>query len=152
MSTTSPELPENDDHKPEGPTEPEGHAKPAEPKPGPPGETFTRAYVEELRQEAAKHRTNSKKADELAQRLVASLVDATGKLHDPRDLAFTEALLDPDGYPDPEKVTEAVEALIKDRPHLARIRPVGDVGQGVTSDSNPAGLAAFGNMLREAAR
>lgn len=114
-------------------------------------DTFSRAYVEELRQEAAKHRTNSKKSDELSKRLVTSYVDATGRLHDSRDLAFSDDLMGDDGFPDPAKVNAAVEALIKDRPHLARIRPVGDVGQGFTGEQPPPGLAAFGNMLRSAA-
>lgn len=114
-------------------------------------DTFSRAYVEELRQEAAKHRTNSKKSDELSKRLVTSYVDATGRLHDSRDLTFSDDLMGDDGFPDPAKVNAAVEALIKDRPHLARIRPVGDVGQGVTGEQPAAGLAAFGSMLRDAA-
>ena len=111
------------------------------------GEGFSREYVEELRRESAKHRQNAKKADELARRLVASYVTATGRLHDARDLAFSDDLLDSDGYPDVAKVSEAVEALIVTRPHLAKIRPVGDVGQGI-HESSPSALTAFGSFLR----
>ncbi len=154
MSTNNAETensPENDERKPGDTLTPDSLENPAESTSEPENTMFSREYVEELRQEAAKHRTNSKKSDELAKRLVTSYVETSGRLHDPRDLPFSDELLGEDGYPDPAKVTAAVEALIKERPHLAKIRPVGDVGQGVTTEANTSGLAAFGNMLRDAA-
>lgn len=152
MTTTDPQnSPQNDDQTPDGTTEPPTVPDPAEPPADAGDETFSKAYVDELRSEAAKHRVNAKRADELAQRLVTAFVEGTGRLHDARDLAFNDDLLGDDGFPDREKVSAAVEALIKDRPHLAKIRPVGDVGQGIASDSSTTGLAAFGDLLRNAA-
>ena len=114
-------------------------------------ETFSREYVEELRRESAKHRTNSKRADDLATALVRSYAETTGLLHDASDLAMTEDLL-VEGVPDRLKVKEAVEVLIASKPHLAKIRPVGDIGQGALESSTVSGVAAFGSMLRDAAR
>lgn len=148
MSTTNPEnTDQSPQETPEQTGEPASTPEPAEGQ----DETFSRAYVEELRTESARHRVNAKKADELSRRLVASYVEATGRLHDARDLAFSDDLMGEDGYPDLEKVTSAVEALIKERPHLARIRPVGDVGQGAASEGTSSGVTAFGDMLRSAA-
>ena len=48
-------------------------------------ETFSRSYVEELRQENGKYRQRAAKADTYAQRLHTELVRATGKLADPTD-------------------------------------------------------------------
>jgi hypothetical protein len=49
------------------------------------GQTFTADYVKGLRDENAKYRTRAKKADDLAARLVTSMVSATGRLADPTD-------------------------------------------------------------------
>ncbi|GAA3684301.1 hypothetical protein GCM10022237_48600 [Nocardioides ginsengisoli] len=111
------------------------------------GETFTRAYVEELRRESAKHRNAAKRTGELTTRLVHSYVETLGRLHDARDLPLSDELMDEDGFPDREKIATAVEELVKQRPHLARIRPLGDVGQGA-SESTPSDLSAFGSFLR----
>lgn len=114
-------------------------------------ETFSREYVEELRRESAKHRTNSKRADDLAVALVNAYAEATGLLHDASDLTASDDLL-VEGVPDRDKVKEAVGALIESKPHLAKIRPTGDVGQGVHSSSATSALGAFTTMLRDAAR
>lgn len=152
MSTTNPEnTDQSPQETPEQTGEPASTPDAAEATSEGQEDTFSRSYVEELRAESARHRIGAKRADELARRLVSSYVEATGRLHDPRDLAFSDDLMGEDGFPDPEKVTSAVEALIKDRPHLARIRLVGDVGQGVTNEGASTGLAAFGDMLRSAA-
>lgn len=96
-------------------------------------ETFPKAYVEQLRREAAEHRNKAKRSDELSRRLVTAIVARIGTLHDPTDLPFAESLLDDDGMPDDAKVTEAVKELAARKPHLVRIRPAGDVGQGSSS-------------------
>ncbi len=80
--------------------------------------------------------------------MVTAYAAETGRLHDPTDLPATDDLAGDDGLPDPDKVTAAVEELIKTKPHLARIRPVGNVGQGSTTDASEDGAGAFANLLR----
>lgn len=113
-------------------------------------ETFSKGYVQELRSENAKHRTNAARADALATALVAAYVETTGRLHDASDLPVDDSLF-VDGMPNRQKVTEAVEALIERKPHLAKIRPVGDIGQGHQGSESLNADALFGNMLRDAA-
>ncbi len=64
----------------------------------PEGDTFPRAYVEELRGEAAGRRSALREAEERAERygreLFAARIAATGRLADPTDLAYDPALLD----------------------------------------------------------
>lgn len=103
-------------------------------------ETFPRQYVEELRQENARYRTEAKAAETLGQRLHVELVKATGKLADPTDMPFDAAHLD-----DPDALAAAIDALIEAKPHLKARRIVGDVGQGTGSASDDAGLLG---MLR----
>ncbi|CRZ17985.1 hypothetical protein [Mycolicibacterium neworleansense] len=92
------------------------------------GETFSREYVESLRQESAKYRDRAKGADDLRHRLHDALVNLDGRLADPTDLTYADEHLDGDALAD------AITALIESKPHLAR-RPSGDVGQGVRSES-----------------
>ena len=103
-------------------------------------DTFPRAYVEDLRAESAKHRTEAKEAREalepLQQRLFAVLVEGTGRLADPSDLAFDAALLD-DG------LEAAIDALLEAKPHLASRRVVGDVGQGAGEPVESFSLAGL---------
>lgn len=103
-------------------------------------DSFPRSYVEKLRDENAKYRQRAQRSDDLAQRLHTALVDATGVLQDPTDLAFNEAHLD-----DPEALQAAIDDLVAKKPHLAARRPRGDVGQGQTGSSNTVDLA---EMLR----
>ncbi|MGK0740740.1 hypothetical protein ACSHWG_02490 [Leucobacter sp. Z1108] len=90
-------------------------------------ETFPRDYVVKLRDENAKYRQRAADRDEVAARLHAALVAATGRLQDPTDLAFDEAHLS-----DPEALADALEALLQAKPHLANRRPAGNIGQGVS--------------------
>lgn len=106
-------------------------------------ETFPRAYVQKLRDEAAKYRQRAGKTDELAKRLHTSLVAATGRLADPTDLPYDEAHLD-----DEEALTAAVDALLASKPHLASRKPMGDVGQGASGEG--AGVSLSG-LLRAGA-
>lgn len=106
------------------------------------GQTFDRAYVQRLRDEAAAHRVKAKRVDVVTQRLVTAMAAQTNRLADPSDLAFSEDLLDADGLPDPEKVTAAVDDLIARKPHLASRRPQdSDVGQGAQADGDHVSLA-----------
>ncbi len=111
-------------------------------------EAFPREYVERLRQEAAEHRTKAKRGDTLARRLVLSYAQALGKLADPTDLPFDEALCDDDGIPDPAKIADAIDELLARKPHLGDRRPRGDVGQGATAEATTVDLAG---MLRSRA-
>lgn len=88
-------------------------------------ETFPRSVVEKLRQENGRYRQRAAQADAYAQRLHTALVAATGRLADPTDLEFDAEHLD-----DPDALTEAIDVLLTDKPHLASRKPVGDIGQG----------------------
>jgi hypothetical protein len=102
------------------------------------GDTFPRSYVEKLRDENAKYRQRAGQADDLAQRLHTSLVAATGRLQDPSDLPFDETHLD-----DPEALTQAIDALLAEKPHLASRTPRGDIGQGVSGADQNMDLGAL---------
>ena len=107
-------------------------------------ETFPRAYVEKLRAEAADARVKAKKADDLARELFTAKVTATGRLADPSDLAYDEALV-----ADADALNAAIDGLLAAKPHLASRTPRGDVGQGPTGGDNAhVDLAA---MLRAGA-
>lgn len=106
-------------------------------------ETFPRSYVEKLRKEAAGHRDRAKRADDLAARLHTALVEGTGRLADARDLPFDESHLD-----DPVALSEAIDAVLADKPHLATRKPFGNIGQGVAPVSNDVSL---GGILRAGA-
>ena len=85
-----------------------------------------RDYVEGLRAENAKYRTRAQHTDELAQRLHAELVKATGRLADPSDLAYSE-----DHLTDSDALNTAIDELLTAKPHLKKpTAPSGDVGQG----------------------
>lgn len=103
-------------------------AEVVEEEPLPEGDTFPRQYVEDLRAESAKHRTAAKEAQAalapLQERLFGLLVAGTGRLADPTDLPFDPALLDE------AKMTEAIDALLERKPHLASRTVSGDIGQG----------------------
>ena len=107
-------------------------------------ETFPRDYVEKLRKEAAEARVKAKRADDLARELFTAKVTATGRLADPSDLAYDEALV-----ADADALNAAIDALLDAKPHLASRTPRGDVGQGPTGgDASHVDLAA---MLRAGA-
>ncbi|MFV0430324.1 MAG: hypothetical protein ACK5KO_12975 [Arachnia sp.] len=119
-TTTS--TPEAEGERSADTPESEGPAQTADP------DTFPREYVEKLRAEAADARVRAKRADDLARDLFAARVTATGRLADPSDLDYDEALLD-----DAEALDAAVDDLLATKPHLASRTPRGDVGQGITT-------------------
>jgi hypothetical protein len=114
------------------PTTPDADVTP-DPETPPEGDQFPRAYVEQLRRENAEARVKAKRADDLAAKLHAARVAATGRLADPSDLPYEEALVEDD-----EALTAAIDALLATKPHLASRRPRGDVDQGVRGDAPPA--------------
>lgn len=103
-------------------------------------DTFDRAYVEKLRQENGKYRQRAQRADALARRLHAALVEQTGKLADASDLPFDEKHLD-----DADSLTAAIDELLTAKPHLAARRIAGDIGQGASKPSDGVNLL---NILR----
>lgn len=105
------------------------------------GDTFPREYVEKLRKEAAGHRERAKRADDLAQRLHTALVEATGRLADARDLPYDESHLE-----DAQALSDAIEKLLADKPHLATRKPAGNIGQGLMSEGSAT--VSLGGLLR----
>lgn len=99
---------------------------------------YKRADLEKLRQENGRYRQRAQRADELAQRLHAELVRATGKLADPTDLPFDE-----DHIADAGKMVAAIDDLLTRKPHLASRRPVGEIGQGPSPSAGGVDLAAI---------
>jgi hypothetical protein len=135
--TDPPEATETDEQPPADVETPEADSDAAEAN----TDTFPREYVEKLRKESADHRGKAKAAEERAQhaedkantyakRLHTALVAATGKLHDPNDLAYAEEHL-----ADDEALSAAIERLLEAKPHLKSRRVSGDVGQGNRGDS-----------------
>ena len=110
------------------------------------GDTFTREYVTGLRREAAQHRTRATESaaarDALAAELWAARVESLGRLVDPADLPMPADL----EAPTLEAVTEAVDALLEAKPHLAVRRVTGSVGQAAGS---AAPLVSLSTMLRQ---
>lgn len=139
----APETPPGTEAQPPAPDSPATQPEGTE-------DTFPRAYVEQLRAEAAEHRIKAARADRLAAELMVSTKQtaAGDLLRDVGDLADSAEFVDGDGIPDPEKIRAAAEDLISQKPWLARVR--GDVGQG------PRGVepesVSLGSLLREAAR
>ncbi|PWF26037.1 hypothetical protein [Ancrocorticia populi] len=101
-------------------------------------DSFPREYVEKLRDENAKYRRRAGQSDVLAQRLHTALTAATGRLQDPTDLPYDAAHLD-----DPEALEQAIDDLLKAKPHLGARRPTGSIGQGQTSTTNMVDLAGI---------
>ncbi|WP_051549002.1 hypothetical protein [Nocardioides sp. URHA0032] len=106
-------------------------------------DTFPRSYVEELRAEAAEHRTKAREAlDEVgplreALRVAYLKQGTAGVLHDHADLPWSDEFNDPEtGLPDVATIKAAAGALAADKPHLARVR--GDAGQGFRGDASDA--------------
>lgn len=101
-------------------------------------DTFPREYVEKLRRENARYRERAGQADDLAHRLHAALVAATGRLADPSDLVFDEAHI---GHED--ALNTALDELLAAKPHLASRRPRGDVAQGAITSDDTVDLAGI---------
>lgn len=101
-------------------------------------DSFPRDYVEKLRDENAKYRRRAGQSDVLAQRLHTALTAATGRLQDPTDLPYDAAHLD-----DPEALGQAIDDLLKAKPHLGARKLHGNIGQGQTSTNNTVDLAGI---------
>lgn len=121
-------APDPQDATPDNPVHPAEPVQPEQPE----GDTFPRAYVEQLRRESAGYRERAQTADALAARLHTALVAATGRLADPSDLPFDAAHLD-----DEAALAAAVDELLARKPHLAARRVTGDVGAGTRGQTVP---------------
>lgn len=108
-------------------------------------DTFPRSYVENIRKESAGYRERAKaaeeRADTLAKRLHSELVKASNRLENPDDLPFDAEHLD-----DADKLTAALDAVLADRPYIAKRVVKGDAGQG-NRGSAETGLNLF-NLLK----
>lgn len=103
-------------------------------------ETFSREYVQSLREEAATYRTRAKNADTYREALWAARVKEDGRLVDADDLPMPD-----DADPlDADAVSAAVDELIERKPHLKRREAAGVVGQGLTdSQDNSVSLTSW---------
>lgn len=102
--------------------------------------TYDGAYVAKLRQEAAESRVKAKRADALARQATRAITAHDGRLIDPDDLAFTEEFFDDDGLVDSDRVTAAIDTLIKRKPHLAARRPNAPIAQGAQPEPEQVSL------------
>jgi hypothetical protein len=93
-------------------------------------DSFPRAYVEQLRAEAAEQRVKAKRADDLLAYAARVAVEryAADILADPRSLTYDDSMADDYGLPDGAKIEQAARALVEARPYLGK--PGGDVLQG----------------------
>lgn len=121
------------------PSEPAGGGPAGEVTPEPGGgepDTFPRAYVQQLREEAATSRVRAQQADALSTELLRVTVASVTApvLRDPADLPEGDYLNPSTGLPDHDLIRQAAEAVAAERPHLARVR--GDVGQGARPEAD----------------
>lgn len=128
---------------PEGQTDPAGVSEPPSDDP----DVFSREYVTELRDEAKTFRLRARDAeterDRLREHLWVARVDALGLLADPTDLPVDVEALD-----DPDAIRAAADALLARKPHLARRRATGDIGQHDIPE--PAGFSLASALARAA--
>lgn len=110
-------------------------------------DVFSREYVSELRDEAKTQRLRARDAeserDRLREHLWVARVDSLGLLADPTDLP-----VDVDALEDPDAIRAAVDALLARKPHLARRRAVGDIGQHDVPE--PSGFSLASALARAA--
>ena len=114
-------------------------------------ETFSAEYVNKLRTEAAEARVRAGRVDDYAAELFRVVVEreAAAYLRNGSDLHLEPTdYLNSDGYPDVERIREAAQALVEERPYLARVS--GPVGQGPREPAEPA--VTLGGLLRAAAQ
>lgn len=110
-------------------------------------DTFSREYVAGLRREAAQHRRRATEQADAVRAIAAELwtarVAAAGTLADPSDLPPPADL---EAAPTDEDVAAAVSELLERKPHLARRRVVGSIGQGA---GTAGGDVSLSTLLRQ---
>lgn len=102
-----------------------------------------RTPLEKARSEARNLRDRAKTAEsrveELSRALFTARVSATGSLSDATDLEYDAELVD-----NPEKLAEAIDALLASKPYLKARKVSGDVGQGGRgTDATPTDFSAL---------
>lgn len=149
---------------------------PAEPTQPTPSEPTTETEAPESGKgnaEAAKYRTRLREAEAKLTDATTASQTLTGKLttlskafieqlagsdlRDAADLwrhgADPADMLTEDGLPDPEKVQEATQAILAERPHLGSPRsPRPDLSQGARGFTQAASGDPFGDALNKALR
>lgn len=92
------------------------------------GDSFPRAYVEQIRRRSQTYRHRAQvaeqRADELGRELFRARVADLGVLADPDDLDY-----DPELLGDDDELRAAADELVQRRPHLAARRARGNIGQ-----------------------
>ena len=136
---TGSESTESEDGSPQGGPENAGEGNSEPDNSGAEGDTFPRAYVEDLRKESAGYRTQVR---ELQERLHRMSVEQTGSLADPADLPFDPAHLD-----SPEALQAAIAALLEAKPHLKARRFAPDAAAQGAKGTASGGVDLLG-MLR----
>ena len=136
---TGSESTESEDGSPQGGPENAGEGNSEPDNSGAEGDTFPRAYVEDLRKESAGYRTRVR---ELQERLHRMSVEQTGSLADPADLPFDPAHLD-----SPEALQAAIAALLEAKPHLKARRFAPDAAAQGAKGTASGGVDLLG-MLR----
>lgn len=102
-------------------------------------DTFPRSYVEELRTEAAAHRVRANELEAARAGLTGALQAlavehyARGVLTDVAALQWSDDMAGDDGLPDGERIRQAAEQLVAERPSLGR--PQGQVLQGAHGET-----------------
>ncbi|WP_145012983.1 hypothetical protein [Mycobacterium marseillense] len=141
-TNTGPEATHDDELDPAEVATPEGDSDAVEVDTDGEHESETLARVRrEAKNLRARAKTAEARVDELSRELFALKVSALDKLADATDLAYDPELLDDD------KLTEAVDALVAAKPHMAKPRkPTGSVGQG--QRGNGVGPMDFSSLLR----
>ena len=136
---TGSESTESEDGSPQGGPENAGEGNSEPDNSGAEGDTFPRAYVEDLRKESAGYRTRVR---ELQERLHRMSVEQTGSLADPADLPF-----DPSHLDSPEALQAAIAALLEAKPHLKARRFAPDAAAQGAKGTASGGVDLLG-MLR----
>lgn len=129
------------DNAGEGNSEPDNSGAEASETP-PEGDTFPRAYVEDLRKESAGYRTRVR---ELQERLHRMSVEQTGSLADPADLPFDAAHLE-----SPEALQAAIAALLEAKPHLKARRFAPDAAAQGAMGQASGGVDLLGILRQNA--
>ncbi len=137
-------------------TEPPAPAEDEDPAPAPAeddedededGDSFPRSYVKRLRERSAGYRARAKTAEgraaELERALFTERVRALDVLADPTDLPFNAEILD-----DPDALRDAVDALVRDRPHYRRRGTADPAGTGSRQRSRPADTVSLSAIMR----
>lgn len=124
---------------PTAPVEPDTSAEP---------KVYSEEFVGSLRDEMARKRIAAREREDAAnRRLVTMYAKTDGRLVDDEALVLSDELLGEDGLVDPEKVGQAIGALVEAKPYLAARRPTAALPLGVQQPA-PDTPGLFGIIKR----